>query len=237
MTISIFVTIWITGMSSAELSNHFMNEPLSLLRPNADVLAVEFYTPEVSKERVHDMDDLPAPTLIVQIDFDSADKAKRMVESEEFKKLFIDKQGFAKPAEKINLEILENLHFKLPGHETPPPRTAPMSFVVRYYGPVKDGSEFADYYINHHPQLLANFPGIRNVLCYLPLDWRSRDEIKDDRLIVGNEVVFDDLDSFRKALASDVLIEVEKDDENFKPWGYSSHHAMHRALVYSREQD
>ena len=74
-------------------------------------------------------------------------------------------------------------------------------------------------------------------LCYLPLDWRSRDEIKDDRLIVGNEVVFDDLDSFRKALASDVLIEVEKDDENFKPWSYSSHHAMHRTLVYSREQD
>jgi hypothetical protein len=234
MNISVFVTLWVAAMSSTDLTNHFMDDPLSLLKSNPDVIDVEFYTPESAKERVHDMDDLPPPTLIVQIDFDSVEKAKQMTESDELKKLFIDKKAFAKPADKIKLEILETVHFDIPGHESPPPRTAPMSFVVRYYGPTRDGGDFVDYYINHHPQIAANFPGIRNVLCYLPIGWRDRDEVTDDSLVIGNEVVFDDLESFRKALASDVYAEMGADGKKFEPSGYSSHFAMHREMVFSR---
>ncbi len=235
MNISVFVTIWIAGMSSMNLNNYFLDAPLAFLKSNPDILAVEFYIPEHSDKRVHEMDDVPAPTLIVQINFDSAEKSMHLTESEKFKKLFTDKQGFAKPAEKINLEILEAIHFNLPGHKAPAPRTAPMSFVVRYYGPVSDGSEFAGHYIDSHPPIMSKFPGIRNVLCYLPLDWRTMDEVKDERMIIGNEVVFDDLESFKKALASDVFIELEADAEKFEPWGYSTHHAMHREMVYSRQ--
>ncbi len=72
MNISVFVTIWIAGMSSMNLNNHFLEAPLAFLKSNSDILAVEFYIPEHSDKRVHDMDDVPAPTLIVQIDFDSA---------------------------------------------------------------------------------------------------------------------------------------------------------------------
>ena len=234
MNISVFVSLWIAAGSSTDLSNHFKGDALSLLKSNPDVSAVEFYTPEPMKERIHDMDDLTPPTLIVQIDFDSLESANQLADSDEFKKFFLDKQGFSQPAERIDFEILEAVHFDLPGHESPPPRTAALSFVVRYYGPVKDGSNFVDYYINHHPQIAANFPDIRNVLCYLPVDWRSMDEIKDDRLIIGNEVVFDDLESLKTALASDVFDALGADGEKFEPWGYSSHHAMHRVKVYSR---
>ena len=234
MNIAVFVTIWSAGMSSADLNDHFMAKPLAFLKTNPNVIAVEYYTPEHSDEAVHDMDTLVPPTLMVQIDFDSVEKAEKLTSSDAFKKLFMNKQGFAAPAERIDLETLEVVHYDLPGHDTPPPRTAPMSFVVRYYGPVADGSDFVDYYINHHPQIGARFPGIRNVLCYLPLDWREMDEIKDDRMFVGNEVVFDDLESFKQALASDVFTELRADGQNFKEWGYSSHHSMHREKVYSR---
>lgn len=234
MKISIFVTIWIAGFPAANLSDYFMADPLALLKSNPNVAAVEFYTPERSKERVHNMDDVAAPTLIVQIDVDSPEDAKSLKESEAFEKLFTDKLSFEKPADKINVEILETINFNLPGEDKPKPRIAPMSFVVRYYGPTKDGSDFADYYINHHPQIMANFPGVRNVICYLPPDWRSMDEITDNRMIIGNEVVFDDLESFKTALASDVFPELEADGENFPPWGYSTHHAMHRELIYTR---
>ena len=234
MNIAVFISIWTAGISSVDLNNHFMAEPLAFLKTNPDVIAVEFYTPEHSEEPVHDMDSLVPPTLMVQIDFDSVEKAEKLTSSDAFKNLFTNKQGFSAAAERIDLETLEVVHYDLPGHDSPPARTAPMSFVVRYYGPVADGSDFIDYYINHHPQITARFPGIRNVLCYLPLGWREMDEIRDDQMIVGNEVVFDDLESFKQALASDVFAELRADGQNFKEWGYSSHHSMHRKKVYSR---
>ena len=60
------------------------------------------------------------------------------------------------------------------------------------------------------------------------------DEIKVEQMFVGNEVVFDDLQSFKQALASDVFTELRADGQNFMEWGYSSHHSMHREKVYSR---
>jgi len=67
MTISVFVTIWAASASSAELDERFRREPLSYLKSNSDVLSVEFYTPEPGDVPV--LDDIPAPTLMIQINF------------------------------------------------------------------------------------------------------------------------------------------------------------------------
>ena len=45
------------------------------------------------------------------------------------------------------------------------------------------------------------------------------DEIKVEQMFVGNEVVFDDLQSFKQALASNVFAELRADAENFIEWG------------------
>ena len=131
-------------------------------------------------------------------------------------------------------QLLEVIHYDLPGHESPLPRIAPLSFVVRYYGPVADAADFIGFYTKNHPPLLAKFPGIRNMLCYLPLNWQSMNEITDDYMFLGNEVVFDNLDARNQALASDVMPEVQADSEHFAAYGYNTHHAMQRRRVYAR---
>ena len=234
MTISVFFTIWISGITSMDLVENYMSAPLDFLKSRTEVSSVEFYTPEASKERVHDMDDLVPPALIVEISMDSQEAAEALVKSGQFQQFFNDKQRLDASAERIDVDVVEKIHFPLAGQDEVPARTAPMSFVVRYFGPVRDGSDFVDYYINHHPQIAAKFPGIRNVLCYMPIGWRDMDKVDDESFIVGNEVVFDDLESFKAALASEVFTELRADGENFEKWGYSFHHAMHRELVYSR---
>ena len=231
MGISIFVSIWINDVSSEEVRVHFMDEPLGLLKSNPAVSSVELYTPEPGDVPV--MDDIPRPELIVQINLESKEQALGLAESEEFQKLFLDKNMFSSPIDKLNMEILESVHFDLPERETPPVRSAPLSFVVRYYGPVENAADFQDFYMKNHPPILAKFPKIRNVLCYLPVDGNSG-EITDQSLVIGNEVVFDDLESFKDALASEVLQEAKADGEQFASYGYSSHHAMHREFVYER---
>ncbi|MFT7265658.1 MAG: hypothetical protein ACI9A2_003745, partial [Halioglobus sp.] len=115
-------------------------------------------------------------------------------------------------------------------------RTAALSFVVRYYGPVENQAEFVDFYTKNHPPLLAKFPDIRNVLCYLPMDYEQAGNIGDDSLVIGNEVVFDNLDALNAALASDAMPALSDDSKNFAKYGYSTHHAMYREAVYSHGQ-
>ena len=232
MKFAVFVTIWSAGVSTGDLESSYANEPLAFLKQQDAVQSVEFYTPEPGD--VPKLDDIPAPDLIVQIDVDDLNSAQALTESDKFKKLFLDKTAQAAPIEKINLEILQPVNYALPGQESAEARTAPFSFVVRYYGPVNDLAQFVDFYTTNHPPILAKFPGIKNVFCYLPVDWEAGGKIKDDSIVIGNEVVFEDLDTFKKALATDVLKEAMADAELFQEYGYSTHHAMHREFVYQR---
>ena len=63
------------------------------------------------------MDDVPAPAMIVQIDLNSPAAATALVGSGEFERLFTNAESYPGLVEKINLEILEAVHYDLPGHE------------------------------------------------------------------------------------------------------------------------
>ena len=235
MNIAIFVTIWSAAISSADLNTKFLGEPLDFLKAESAVRVVEFYVPEAGD--VPKMENVPAPAFIVQIDMQGSDTAKALVNSEKFQALFMDENSFGAPVDEIKLEVTEVVPFPLQGQTTPSARTAPLSFVVRYYGPIKNAAEFVDFYTKNQPPILSKFPGVRNVLCYLPLDWQNEGEVLDNRLLVGNEVVFDDLEALKAALKSDVLPAARADSMHFSKHfdvEHIIHHAMHRELVYSR---
>ena len=53
--------------------------------------------------------------------------------------------------------------------------------------------------------------------------------------MLGNEVVFDDLAALQAALDSDAMPALSEDSKSFASYGYSSHHAMLRQMVYTRD--
>lgn len=232
MKVVVFVTYWSSDIDSADLNSHMLGQPLDYLKSVSGVDSVEIYTPEPGD--VPKIDDIPIPTIITQIDLDSEENATTMVAADEFKQLFLDKDGFSGSIDKLNLELFEPRHYPVGSNTEPEPRTAPLTFVVRYYGPVQDVKKFVNFYTENHPPILAKFPNIRNVLCYLPLGWETAGELTDETILIGNEVVFDDLESFKAALDTDVLHEAMADADQFDPYGYSSHHAMHREMVYQK---
>lgn len=107
------------------------------------------------------------------------------------------------------------------------PRTADLSFVVRYYGPSPDERAFQDFYTANHPPILARFPAIRNVFCYLP-EPISATAFAPSEVMLGNEVVFDDLADLNAALKSNVPADLKADSARFPQFGHSTHHAMLR---------
>ena len=235
MKIAIFVSIWTTQISPADLRSHFLDQPLAFLEAVTEVVSVDLFLPEAGNVVL--FDDGAGPALMIQIDMENASDAQALVQSDEFRSLLLAEAGYSGPIDKLALDVFETVHFAIPGHQTPPPRTAPLSFVVRYYGPTDDEAAFARFYTENHPPILATFPGIRNVLCYLPLDWRSTKNVPDSRVILGNEVVFDNVDALNRALESDVMPALRADGKLFAAFGHNTHHAMRRERIYDHGED
>lgn len=229
MNIALFITISANTDAAAVLYHHFHGEPLAFLADRPEVSSVELYTPEAGDVPL--FTDGPGPPLIAQIDVDTAEEANSLINADEFSNLIMQASAFPAAVEHIELDVFETLHFPLPGESTPPPRKAPLSFVVRYYRPTEDETEFINYYTANHPPILATFPGIRNVLCYVPVEIKSAERFPDSGAFLGNEVVFDDLAALNNALASDVLTELKADGRKFKSFGSNAHHAMRRERV------
>jgi hypothetical protein len=120
--------------------------------------------------------------------------------------------------------------FRVEREPVPAPRAdgaAPLALVVHYHGPVDDAAGFAAHYVAHHPPVLARLPGVREVLCYVPLGtalpgWPA------DPAVIRNEVRFDSMDALLDALASPVLAELRADSKRFPRFGRSTHYPMTR---------
>ena len=93
----------------------------------------------------------------------------------------------------------------------PAPLLAPFSYVVRYHRPADDEAAFVNDYLATHPAIEARLPGIRSIMCYLPLDnvgASGSGRLPSAGYMIGNEVVFDDIAAFSVAMASPVRQEL-----------------------------
>jgi hypothetical protein len=131
----------------------------------------------------------------------------------------------------LSAEAFTVRHFPLLDGSSPP-RRAPVSFVVRYYRPIDEEEAFRSHYFAHHPPIMAHFPRIRNILCYVPLEWRDASDVAPTNSFLGNEIVFDSIEDLKAALVSDARHALREDYYSFPPHeGETSHHAMHRRVL------
>jgi uncharacterized protein (TIGR02118 family) len=113
-----------------------------------------------------------------------------------------------------------------------PPRQAPVSFVVRYYRPIEEEEAFNNHYFAHHPPIMVHFPRIRNILCYIPVEYRDANQVASTNSFLGNEIVFDSVEDLNTALTSEARHELREDYYSFPPHnGETSHHAMQRRAL------
>lgn len=229
-TVSIFVNHSGPESDAEALHSAFRSGPFDALIAAAGLRFVESYVPEPGD--VPQFDEGPRPPLLVELNFASAADAGRALDSDALHATI----GLGAD-EAATIDVYEPKLYPIPGHASPPPRTAPLSFVVRYFRPAPDEAAFIAFYTANHPLLLARFPGIRNVLCYEPAGVRLPEGVSDSGAFFGNEVVFDDLGALKRALDSDVLAELMAEGRTFPPYGHCRHHAMRRRRLYTAPTD
>lgn len=130
----------------------------------------------------------------------------------------------------------ERRFYPVGADETPAPLLAPFSYVVRYHRPADDEAAFVKNYLASHPATEAKLPGIRCIMCYLPLDELYAGNLRgcgtslpSADYMIGNEVVFDDIEAFNAAMASPAREELRAHYRAFLRFtGASTHYAMIR---------
>lgn len=221
--------LFLTFETSGEPSQRLADAAQATLRRHSPGLsgpaAVDLFGPHPDGGRVNLFDDPDCPALMMQMSFarrDGLDAARGALVG-----MTTELRREGHHAVCGAFQVVET---PVAGADACMPRTAPLSFMVRYYGPASDPGAFASHYVVHHPPILRRFPRIRNVFCYVPVDYDLPGS-RPDGVIVGNEVVFDTVEDLNAALASDVITELRADTAGFPAFGHNTHHAMFRRTV------
>ena len=225
MIFNLFMTYEADATCSAMLADWFEGEPRTWLASKEGVLKSDLFVPDPEKALF--FDDGPAPSCILQIHAEHLEFLEELVNAFDFARLFLDGPVGLAPEIDASFGMFRTVRYPVAGVTDPESRTAPMSFVVRYYGPMSDIAAFHDFYVANHLPLLAQFPNVRNVFAYLPVSWRNPD-LPQSQVLLGNEVVFDSVSALNAAMSSEIMPALRKDSSQFPPFGHSTHHATQR---------
>jgi uncharacterized protein (TIGR02118 family) len=192
-----------------------------------ELLSLDLYTPAEDNTADPYVQDGAAPAHLAVLAFASLDALDRAARHDRFS------AGLAGMSRGLlTCTAMRRTDHAVAGADAPAALGAPFSYVVRYHRPAQDEGLFVRHYIETHPLLLARLPGIRNVMCYLPLAWRHDGGASTADYMLGNEVVFDDSAAFNAAMASPVRHELRAHFRQFPAFsGRNTHFAMHRRRV------
>lgn len=107
------------------------------------------------------------------------------------------------------------------------------SYLVHYPGYADNFFEWLNYYLDHHPQIMARFPEIRAIEIYTRVDWLDSLGWTRANYMQRNKQVFDSPASLTAALNSDIRHDMRTDFEKFPTFhGSNRHFAM---ITHSKE--
>lgn len=223
MRYSLFAIYEAPESQAPEFEGRFREAMPACPKSLADVLAVDLFLPEPEPNVL--FDDGPAPAAILQFTTPAREALEAVAADAWFQRSFLDLPAALHSPSFRAFKVEAS---PVAGEDGAGPRTAGLSFVVRYYGPMPDEQAFIDFYRANHPPILGRLPKIRNVRCYLPEAGLSLPDLPPADVRFINEVVFDNVHDLNAALKSDVIADLKADSARFPPYGHSTHHAMRR---------
>ncbi|MFM0729581.1 EthD family reductase [Paraburkholderia sediminicola] len=137
-------------------------------------------------------------------------------------------------AAKVNLTFAQQVMAVRP-FATPNPggaghRAERCTYLVSYEGEAEDFNAWLTHYLTHHPPLMAQLPGIRELEIYTRLEYRSGLSIPRATAMQRNKVVFDNPEALAAALASPIRAHMKQDFNAFPPYSGPTPHFPMRSI-------
>jgi uncharacterized protein (TIGR02118 family) len=206
----------------------FKNGPALAWPSLPGLTAFDLYVPAAGRPKDPMVNDGLGPLLMMMLEFSNVAGLEQAARS----------QNFAAPLSKVpaglklSANAMERLFYTVSGETAAMPLAAPFSYSVRYHRPAEDEARFVDFYLTNHPPLLAGLPGVRNVICYLPVQGIDPAGLPSADYMLGNEVVFDTFEAFNAAMASEQRRALRADFARFPRFtGANTHYPMDRTRL------
>jgi uncharacterized protein (TIGR02118 family) len=231
MTIAYFLVFNGPAEHGEAVRRWLAGAPAALFKGAAGLETLDLYVPERSAKDPY-LHDGPGPLAMLQAGFATQKRLEAFLATPDFRATLVAPSP-APPDEVTAVhDAMEQRFYPVAGEAKPGPLKAPVSYVVRYQRPAENESEFIAHYVDHHPQIQARFPGIRSIMCYVPIPWRDPTPITPASYLLGNEVVFDSVEALEAALNSPVRHELREDFKRFPKFaGKNTHYAMRRTRL------
>jgi len=107
------------------------------------------------------------------------------------------------------------------------------TYLVGYEGPAQDTGAWLSHYLNGHPALMAQLPGIRKIEIYSRLDWCGGLPCPRADYMQRNQVVFDNPEALTMALASPLRARMREHFQALPPFKGAVTHFPMRTTVTS----
>ncbi len=221
--LSYYLNIEAPKNSKAHLLKFFFDEYLGSIQYIEGIIGVRTFLPSMQKTAI--FNDLGEPALLVQVLLASPLGLIAAMEDgslADFRQLAITDCN-------ITHQLFELVEHSGVNKSKLAYNNAKQSLAVRYYSTdsEKKTNAFRLAYLDGHPDALANFPLIKRIFCYMPSNWDDPTDIPDSNAIIGNEVVFDNIETLNAALISPAMAIVGHHSRKLPRFqGYNTHFPM-----------
>ena len=199
----------------------------------------DLYMPDAGTSRDPYNSHSSGPLMLLMLDFASRDDLAKAAASGAIAAPVKDRALRSALRVTATGEAFARRFFPVGEGTAPAPLEAPFSYVVRYHHPADDVAAFIENYLATHPVTQARLPGIRSIMCYLPLDEISASglghagsDLAAANYMIGNEVVFDHIEDFNVAMESPARHELRAHFHEFPRFaGANTHYPMTRSRL------
>jgi|SRR5665213_876988 len=199
----------------------------ALLKTVPDVHRALIFTPDATDDPYLDRE--PPPALAIQLYFAEIAALEAALDRSSALHALADAARFPTLAgSPATQQAMLTRAFPVPdARRRPPSGAAQCTYLVSYEGIAENANEWLAHYLAHHPALMVQLPGVREVEVYTRLDWCCFLPWRRVEHTQRNKVVFDDGAALRAALASPIRNAMRADFHRLPPYrGPVRHDAM-----------
>jgi|SRR5450631_232531 uncharacterized protein (TIGR02118 family) len=206
----------------------YENEAMRAWSSLPGLTVFDLYVPAAGRAQDPMVNDGSGPLFLMMLEFSSPAALEQAARSHNF----VTPLSSLPAGLELSADVMERRCYPVAGEAVAMPLSAPFSYCVRYHRPAEDEARFVNFYLTNHPPLLARLPDVRNVICYLPVHGFNPAGLRSADYLLGNEVVFDTIEAFNAAMASEQRRELRADFARFPRFtGSNTHYPMSRTRL------
>jgi uncharacterized protein (TIGR02118 family) len=212
--------------STARIAANDYREIFEVIKRTPSIARARLYTPESARD--YYTDDGPSPIFAFQLDFETLDQLEATIAAQGHLQALANGSWPSLAGCSVIQQVMARRPF--PVVDPGPALSADdeqCSFLVHYPGSASDLDTWLNYYLTHHPQIMKDFPGVREIEIFTRVDWLDAMPWRRVHYMQRNKLVFDSAAAITAAMNSPVRHAMRADFEQFPPFtGENVHHPM-----------